>query len=131
MSNIYLKGIDLYLVKPSVVTYNTENYTKLEQRREDVDIAIKQENRYFSIFENREYVELDKPDFNKYYINVNEEDSILLFKYIYDNKIKWTEELSTHMSKLLQYIDYQNLERLLDEIDDENHTIKIKKIKFD
>ena len=36
MDKVYFKAEDLYLVRPSVLTYNADNYKKLEQRIEDI-----------------------------------------------------------------------------------------------
>lgn len=131
MDRIYFKAADLYFVKPSVMTYNADNYAKLEQRTENYDIAIKQENCYLSIFEIKEYNNLITPSFNGHYINVNDQDNMLLLKYIYDNKIKWTKELSEHISKLTQYVEYNSLVKLLEEIkvEEESETIKVKKVR--
>ena len=50
MDNIYFKAEDLYLVRPSILTYKAKEYKKLEQRIEDMDRAIKLNDEYFSIF---------------------------------------------------------------------------------
>ena len=129
MDNIYFKATNLYLVKPSVLTYNADRYFKLEQRIENYDIAIKEDYRYFSIFNNREYIDFVKPDFNKYYININDEDKMLLIRYLYENNIPWTDELESEIFSLIKYFDYDELSNNLENIKDENDTIKIKKIK--
>ena len=129
MNNVYFKATDLYLVKPSVITYQTNNFIKLEQRQEDIDIAIKEDNRYFSIFKKREYENLSKPEFDKYYINVNEEDKILLVRYLYENEI-WTDEVEEEIFSIIKYFNYKELEENLNNIKHDNNTIKVKKINL-
>lgn len=130
MDKIYFKAENLYLVRPSVLTYNADNYKKLEQRIEDIDIALKVDNKYISVFNDNEYLESTDPEFSKYYVNVNEEDSILLIKYLYDNG-EWTDEKEEFIISLKRYYDSDYLNELLQDIKrlDFDDTIKIKKIE--
>lgn len=130
MDKIYFKAENLYLVRPSVLTYNADNYKKLEQRIEDIDIALKVDNKYISVFNDNEYLESTDPEFSKYYVNVNEEDSILLIKYLYDNG-EWTDEKEEFIISLKRYYDSEYLNELLQDIKrlDFDDTIKIKKIE--
>ena len=130
MDNIYFKTKNLYLVRPSVLTYNALRYKKLEQRIEDMDIAIKANDKYISIFNKNEYLESNDPEFSKYYINVNEEDTILLIKHLFDDG-DWTDEKEDFIISLNKYYELEYLKELLEDIKkhDFEDTIKIKKIK--
>ena len=124
------KTENLYLVRPSVLTYNAERYKKLEQRIEDTDITLKVQDKYMSVFNDNEYLELTDPEFSKYYINVNEEDIISLLQYLFDNG-DWTDEQEEFIGSLEKYYDIDYLYELLNKIkkEDLDDTIKIKKIK--
>lgn len=130
MDKVYFKAEDLYLVRPSVLTYNADNYKKLEQRIEDIDIALKADNKYLSVFNGNEYLELSNPEFSKYYINVNDEDNILLIKHLYDDG-EWTDEKQDFMISLKRYYESDYLAELLNDIkkNDYDDTIKIKKLE--
>ena len=128
MKNIYFKATDLYLVKPTVITYSADNYIKLEQRISDIDIAIKSDNRYFSIFDTKEYVKFNKPDMNNYYIDVNKEDKMLLLRYLYENE-EWTDEMEEEISSLIKYFDYYELQKNLNNIKKDEDINIIQKIK--
>ena len=124
------KTENLYLVRPSVLTYNAERYKKLEQRIEDTDITLKVQNKYMSVFNDNEYLELTDPEFSKYYIGVNEEDNISLLQFLFDNG-DWTDEQEEFIGSLAKYYDIDYLYELLNKIkkEDLDDTIKIKKIK--
>ena len=118
MKNIYFNSTNLYLVKPSVMT--NDNYGDLEQRIEDIDIAFKEDNHYFSIFNNREYLSYSKNiEFDKYYIDVNEEDKILLIRYLYENEKPLEDKEIEHIQSLLKYFDLNELSNFLSELKSE------------
>ena len=130
MDNLYFSAVNLYLVKPSVLTYTTDNYLKFEQRPEDMDIAFRQDNRYFSITNNQEYLSLDKNiNYHHEYIDVIDDDKILLIRYLYENNETLEDEEIEHIQSILKYFDFDELNRFLNNLKEEEHTIKIKKVR--
>ena len=73
---------------------------------------------------------LKNKEFSKYYINVNDEDNILLIKHLYDDG-EWTDEKQDFMISLKRYYESDYLAELLNDIkkNDFDDTIKIKKLE--
>ncbi len=132
MVNVYFDSDKLYVVKPSVVTYDTKNYTVLEQRANDFDIAFVDDVIY-GLTGEVIYKDLEKegPSLQHSYINVFEDDKVLLLKYLFENSygIPCTANFLNHIFDIKKHYEIKEIMKIREQLVNQEGTTKVKKIR--